>query len=54
MRKLDVDENAKGSEAANIDYMPTFKIYKNGAEVEKLEGADDRGLVNLLDRANSS
>ena len=51
MRKLDVDENAKGSDAANIDCLPTFKLYKNGAEVEKLEGADDQGLIDLLNRA---
>ena len=54
MKKLDVDENAKGSEAANIDCMPTFKLYKNGVEVGKLEGADDRGLIDLLNRAKGA
>ena len=51
---LDVYQNAKGSEAANIDSMPTFKLYKNGSEVQKLEGADDRGLIDLLNRAKGA
>ena len=39
MKKIDVDANWEGSQAAAITCMPTFKVYMNGAEVEKLEGA---------------
>ncbi len=28
--------------------MPTFKFYKGGAEVDKLEGADENKLRELL------
>ena len=31
--------------------MPTYKVYKNGAEVDMLEGANEEGLVALLERA---
>lgn len=41
MMKIDVDANAEGSAAAGIQCMPTFKVYKNGAEFEKMEGASD-------------
>ena len=41
LKKLDVDANAEGAQAAGIQCMPTFKVYKNGAEAEKMEGASD-------------
>ena len=53
MKKIDVDANAAGSQAAGIQCMPTFKVYKNGAEAEKMEGASDQGLFALLDRAKA-
>ena len=53
MMKLDVDANAEGSQEAGIQCMPTFKVYKNGAEVEKMEGASDQGLIDLLNRAKA-
>lgn len=31
--------------------MPTFKIYKNGSETDKMEGATDQGLIDLLNKA---
>ena len=51
MKKLDVDANAEGAQAAGIEAMPTFKVYKNGAEVETMRGASDQGLIDLLNRA---
>ena len=53
LKKLDVDANAEGAAAAGIQCMPTFKVYKNGAEAEKMEGASDQGLVELLNRAKA-
>ncbi len=35
MKKVDVDANAEASQAAGINCMPTFKVYKNGEEVFK-------------------
>ena len=51
MKKLDVDENSEAAQASGIQAMPTFKVYKNGAEVETMEGASDKGLIKLLNRA---
>ena len=33
--------------------MPTFKVYKDGAEVETMRGASDQGLLELLNRAKA-
>ena len=51
MKKLDVDANSEAAQAAGIQAMPTFKVYKNGAEVEAMRGASDQGLIDLLNRA---
>jgi len=47
-RKVDVDAAADVAQAAGIECMPTFKVYKNGAEVAKLEGASESGIRSLL------
>ena len=44
MRKVDVDANGEAAQAAGIQCMPTFKLYKNGEEVDKLEGASEQGI----------
>jgi len=33
--------------------MPTFKVFKNGEEVDSMEGAKDEELKELLDRAKA-
>ena len=33
MKKVDVDAKAEAAQAAGIQCMPIFKLYKNGAEV---------------------
>ena len=38
--KVDVDENSETSGANNISCMPTFIFFKDGAEVDRIEGAD--------------
>merc|ERR1711967_147380 len=51
MKKLDVDANSEAAQAAGIQAMPTFKVYKNGVEFEAMRGASDQGLIDLLNRA---
>ena len=51
MKKIDVDSNTEASNAAGIRAMPTFKIYKNGAEFEEIVGPSDQGLIDLLNKA---
>ena len=49
-KKCDVDANKEASEAAGIQCMPTFKFYKGGKEVDKLEGANEAKLKELIDK----
>ena len=42
---MDCDANKGGAKAARIECYPTFKVYKNGKEVEKMEGADEKSLI---------
>merc|ERR1712050_175718 len=51
-KKIDVDDNKEASEAAGIACMPTFKVYKDGKEVEKLEGANESKLKELCAKYN--
>ena len=48
LHKVDVDENGEASQAAGIQCMPTFKFYKGGQEVDKLEGASEEKLKELI------
>ena len=54
MKKVDVDANPKAAEAAVIKSMPTFKVYQNGEEIETMSGANQEGLVALLERAKAA
>merc|ERR1711964_22312 len=47
--KLDVDENADGSQEAGIKCMPTFQFYKGGEKVYQMEGANFDGLVAKIE-----
>ena len=49
LKKVDVDANADAAQAAGIQAMPTFKVFKDGAEVNSMRGASDQGLIDLLD-----
>ena len=54
LRKLDVDANKEGKVAAKIQAMPTFIVYRDGVEVDRLRGAKEDELKQLLQRAASS
>ena len=54
LRKVDVDANAGAKQAAGITAMPTFKVYKDGAEVNAMKGADEPGLIDLLNMVSSN
>ena len=47
--KVDVDENAETAEWAGIEAMPTFKFYKNKAEVDELVGASEQALKDKIE-----
>jgi ubiquitin-large subunit ribosomal protein L40e len=46
--KVDVDDAGEIAETYSISSMPTFILIKNGAEVERFEGADEGALRRLL------
>ena len=48
MKKVDVEANREASQAANIQCMPTFKVYTGGNEKETMEGASLAGLTDML------
>lgn len=50
--KVDVDENSETAEAEGISAMPTFKFYKNGAEIDNMMGADANKLKQLCEKYN--
>lgn len=50
--KVDVDENSETAEAEGISAMPTFKFYKNGAEIGDMMGADENKLKQLCEKYN--
>ena len=47
-RKVDVDANSEAAQAAGIQAMPTFKVYKNGAEVQNVRGANEQGIRDMI------
>ena len=53
LKKVDVDANSEAAQAAQIQAMPTFKVYKNGAEAETMRGANEAGLRELVERAKA-
>ena len=46
--KVDVDENQETAMACQVSAMPTFKVFKDKAEVGMLRGADPDGLKALI------
>jgi len=48
--KADVDKLGKLSQEKGIQCMPTFKFFKNGEEVHKLEGANKDGIIAAVEK----
>eukprot|EP00042_Codosiga_hollandica_P005562 m.15256 g.15256 ORF g.15256 m.15256 type:complete len:109 (-) comp24755_c0_seq1:112-438(-) len=48
--KVDVDKNQGASQLAGITAMPTFIVYKAGAKLESLRGANVAGLEALINK----
>jgi thioredoxin len=48
--KVDVDQNSEAAEFANVQAMPTFKVYKDGVEVGELVGTSEDKLKELLEK----
>ena len=46
--KVDVDEAEDVAAACGIQAMPTFQVFKDGAKVDEMKGADQAGLKALV------
>ena len=46
--KIDVDELEELTMYSGVNCMPTFQLYKNGENVQTLEGADPVALENMI------
>ena len=44
-RKIDVDKCKDIASEANVQAMPTFIVFKNGEEAERMEGANKEALI---------
>ena len=53
MVKVDVDAQEKNAEKANINCMPTFQVWRNGAKVEEFSGANEKKLRELCEKYNN-
>jgi len=45
---VDTEANPYLAKAENVDFVPTFKIYKNGSKVMELAGPTQSALENAL------
>ena len=50
--KVDVDEAEEIAATCGIQAMPTFQIFKDGAKVEEMKGANQAGLQAMLAKYN--
>ncbi len=52
MKMVDVDANGEAAQAAGIQAMPTFKVYKDGVEVtgDMIRGASNDSLEALVNK----
>jgi len=48
--KVDVDEAEDIAASCGIQAMPTFQFYKGGAKVDEMRGANQQGLVAMIQK----
>merc|ERR1712013_317413 len=48
--KFDVDQAAEIAQEVKINCMPTFIVYKGGAEVDRMEGASEQGIRDICNK----
>ncbi|KAM7439453.1 hypothetical protein ABFA07_011205 [Porites harrisoni] len=48
--KVNVDENDEVAASQEVSAMPTFKLYKDGAKVDELTGANEAKLRELIEK----
>ena len=48
--KFDVDQAKDISQAVGISCMPTFIVFKNGNEVDRMEGASEQGIRDICNK----
>ena len=46
--KVDVKVNAYLAKAESVEFVPTFKIYKNGYKVKELQGPNQETLAHVV------
>jgi hypothetical protein len=46
--KVDVQANAYLAKAESVEFVPTFKIYKNGYKVKELQGPSQETLEHVV------
>ncbi|KAI8461999.1 thioredoxin-like protein [Phakopsora pachyrhizi] len=48
--KVDVDESPDIASKCGISAMPTFIVFKNGSPVDTMKGADQKGLMQMINK----
>lgn len=48
--KVDVDDAEEVAATCGIQAMPTFQVFKDGAKVEEMTGANQGGLKALVEK----
>ena len=54
MKRCDVDDREDVQDKAGNNAMPTYMFFIKGAEIERLEGANEEGLKTLLEKAKTA
>ena len=47
---VDVDEGDQVAQAYDIEHMPTFVMFKNGSEIDRMQGASEQALREFIQK----